>query len=44
VERPGELDGALERAIASGLPACVNVLIEPAAAPTFGGTPRKRPA
>ncbi|MBI4636201.1 MAG: thiamine pyrophosphate-binding protein [Candidatus Rokubacteria bacterium] len=35
VERSEELGGALARAMASGLPACVNVLIENAAAPTF---------
>jgi acetolactate synthase-1/2/3 large subunit len=40
VERPGELAGALERAVASGKPAVVNVLIDGVAAPTFtAGTP-----
>jgi acetolactate synthase-1/2/3 large subunit len=33
VTRPDELEGALERAFASGKPACVNVRIEPAPAP-----------
>jgi acetolactate synthase-1/2/3 large subunit len=42
VERPEQLEGALARAVASGLPACVNALIEPAAAPTFGPAPRAR--
>ncbi|OGG51423.1 MAG: hypothetical protein A3F84_26595 [Candidatus Handelsmanbacteria bacterium RIFCSPLOWO2_12_FULL_64_10] len=35
VQRPDDLAPALGRAAASGLPACVNVLIEGAAAPTF---------
>jgi len=35
VERPGDLEPALARAIASGWPACVNVAIEGVAAPTF---------
>ena len=35
VQHPADLDGALGRAVASGLPACVNVLIEGAPAPTF---------
>jgi acetolactate synthase-1/2/3 large subunit len=35
VQRPDDLAPALRRAAASGLPACVNVLIEGAAAPTF---------
>lgn len=34
-----DLDAALERAIGSGLPACVNVRIESAPAPTLTGTP-----
>src|SRR5437016_13774676 len=29
VERPGDIRPALERAFASGLPACINVLIDP---------------
>lgn len=37
VESPDELDGALERAAASGLPACVNVSIEGLAAPSGAG-------
>jgi acetolactate synthase-1/2/3 large subunit len=37
VERPADLEPALARALASGRPACVNVLIEGLAAPTFGG-------
>ncbi len=39
VERPEELEGALARAVASGLPACVNVLIDGIAAPTYTATP-----
>jgi thiamine pyrophosphate-dependent acetolactate synthase large subunit-like protein len=35
VARAAELEPALARAVASGLPACVNVLIEPRPAPTF---------
>jgi acetolactate synthase-1/2/3 large subunit len=35
VERPEDLGPALERAVASGKPAVVNVLIEGVAAPTF---------
>jgi acetolactate synthase-1/2/3 large subunit len=35
VERPEELGPALERAVASGLPACVNVMIDGVAAPTY---------
>lgn len=35
VERPEELGPALERALASGLPACVNVMIDGVAAPTY---------
>ncbi|HEY7239419.1 MAG TPA: thiamine pyrophosphate-binding protein [Burkholderiales bacterium] len=35
VSRPGELRGALERATASGKPACVNVMIERLAAPKY---------
>jgi acetolactate synthase-1/2/3 large subunit len=35
VERAEDLDAALDRAMRSGRPACVNVLIEGAAAPTF---------
>ena len=42
VEKPGELEGALARARASGLPACLDVVIEGVAAPTYraaqGGT------
>jgi acetolactate synthase-1/2/3 large subunit len=37
VQGPDDLVPALRRAAASGLPACVNVLIEGAAAPTFRG-------
>jgi acetolactate synthase-1/2/3 large subunit len=36
VERPEDLGPALERALASGLPACVNVTIDGVAAPTYG--------
>jgi acetolactate synthase-1/2/3 large subunit len=35
VERPAQLDAALARAVASGRPACVNVVIDGVAAPTF---------
>ncbi|MFN0313782.1 MAG: thiamine pyrophosphate-binding protein [Burkholderiales bacterium] len=35
VTRASELPGAIERALASGKPACVNVLIERAGAPSF---------
>jgi acetolactate synthase-1/2/3 large subunit len=35
VQRPDQLAPALQRAVASGLPACVNVMIEGVAAPTF---------
>ena len=35
VEDPAELEGAIERAVAAGKPACVDVLIEPAAAPSL---------
>ena len=36
VERPEDLEPALARAVASGLPACVSVLIDGVAAPTYG--------
>lgn len=39
VQQPGEMPAALQRALASGLPACVNVTIDGPAAPQF-----KRPA
>ena len=35
VQHPDDLIPALERAIASGLPACVNIVIESIGAPTF---------
>ena len=35
VDRPGELQDALRRAVASGKPACVNVMIERLAAPKY---------
>ncbi|HXH84735.1 MAG TPA: thiamine pyrophosphate-dependent enzyme, partial [Candidatus Tectomicrobia bacterium] len=38
VERPGDLESALARAVASGRPACVNVMIEGVAAPTLGAS------
>ena len=38
VERPEDLGPALERALASGLPACVNVMIDGVAAPTYRAT------
>jgi acetolactate synthase-1/2/3 large subunit len=37
VERADDLEPALGRALAAGRPACVNVMIEGLAAPTFGG-------
>ncbi len=39
VERPEDLGPALARAVASGLPACVNVIIDGVAAPTYTATP-----
>jgi acetolactate synthase-1/2/3 large subunit len=39
VERAEELAPALERAVASGKPACVNVMIDGAAAPVHRATP-----
>ena len=35
VQHPDDLTPAVERALASGLPACINVAIDSAAAPTF---------
>ena len=35
VEDPDDLEPAIDRAVASGRPACVNVMIEPAAAPSL---------
>ena len=35
VEEPDDLEHALERAVRSGLPACVNVMIDGLAAPTY---------
>ncbi|HYB70178.1 MAG TPA: thiamine pyrophosphate-dependent enzyme, partial [Candidatus Bathyarchaeia archaeon] len=35
VERPEDLEPALDRALRSGLPACLNVLIASTAAPTY---------
>ena len=35
VRKPEDLAGALHRAVASGLPACVNIEVESLAAPTF---------
>ena len=35
VERPEDLTSAVERALASGLPACINIAIEGVSAPTF---------
>ena len=37
VTRPEELDDALNRAVSSGLPACINVQIEGLAAPAGAG-------
>jgi acetolactate synthase-1/2/3 large subunit len=39
VERPEDLEGALARAAAAGRPACVNVLIDGVAAPTYTAAP-----
>jgi acetolactate synthase I/II/III large subunit len=39
VERPEDLGPALERALGSGLPACVNVVIDGVAAPTYRAAP-----
>jgi len=39
VERPEDLGTALERALGSGLPACVNVVIDGVAAPTYRAAP-----
>jgi acetolactate synthase-1/2/3 large subunit len=39
VERPEDLGPALERALGSGLPACVNVMIDGVAAPTYRAAP-----
>lgn len=41
VERPDDLGPALERALRSGLPACVNVLTDGLPAPTFEGSPAR---
>jgi acetolactate synthase-1/2/3 large subunit len=35
VERPADLEPALARAVASGRPACLNVMIDGVAAPTY---------
>ena len=39
VERPEDLEPALERALASGLPACVNVMVDGVPAPTYRAAP-----
>ena len=39
VERAGDLPGAIERALASGKPSCINVMIESIAAPTIRLSP-----
>ena len=39
VERANDLPGAIERALASGKPACINVMIESIAAPTIRLSP-----
>jgi thiamine pyrophosphate-dependent acetolactate synthase large subunit-like protein len=39
VERPEDLGPALDRALASGLPACVNVMLDGVAAPTYRPAP-----
>jgi acetolactate synthase I/II/III large subunit len=35
VERAADLPGAIDRALASGKPACINIMIESIAAPTI---------
>jgi acetolactate synthase-1/2/3 large subunit len=40
VERPEDLGPALTRAVASGKPACVNVMIDGVAAPTYAAAAR----
>jgi acetolactate synthase-1/2/3 large subunit len=40
VRRPQEMQGAIERALASGKPACINVMIEAIPAPTVRRTPQ----
>jgi acetolactate synthase-1/2/3 large subunit len=40
VRRAEEMPGAIERALASGKPACINVMIESIPAPTVRRTPR----
>jgi acetolactate synthase-1/2/3 large subunit len=40
VRRAEEMPGAIERALASGKPACINVMIESIPAPTLRRTPR----
>jgi acetolactate synthase-1/2/3 large subunit len=40
VRRPGQMQGAIERALASGKPACINVMIESIPAPTLRRTPQ----
>ncbi len=40
VRRAEEMPGAIERAVASGKPACINVIIESIPAPTLRRTPR----
>jgi acetolactate synthase-1/2/3 large subunit len=39
VERAGDLSGAIERALASGKPSCINVMIESVAAPAIRLSP-----
>ena len=39
VEQVDELEPAIERSLASGLPSCINVTIDAAAAPTFRAAP-----
>jgi acetolactate synthase-1/2/3 large subunit len=41
VRRVEEMPGAIERALASGKPACINVMIEPIPAPTVRRTPNQ---
>ena len=43
VRHPDDLSPAVERAVASGLPACINVIIDGVAAPAPGATPGPDP-
>jgi acetolactate synthase-1/2/3 large subunit len=39
VQSPDEMPGAIERSLASGMPACINVMIESIAAPVVRSRP-----